>query len=373
MNKNILINYLGRKGGTALYSFEMVKGLIENGASVYGVISSQNEMLEEWKKLNLKKLVIVPTYSGKISCLIATMKFLLKSRYKIKDEFKNLNIDVVYVPAFHIWSEYINELFPNAKKIITNHDPLPHSGNILKNKLIWIYNKRSLKKANDIILLSEKFKIIVSKLYNKKLENVHVIPHGIFDFYNSFKVEKNSMYSKEKINFIFFGRIERYKGLHILAKAYELLYKKYKDITLTVIGNGNFSEYEKEYAKLEGVTVINRWIKDEEVKYFFTGDNIITVLPYLDATQSGVINIAMMNKSLVIATNTGGIGEQVKNKETGLLIAPNNVNELVDAMEYAIKNKIECKQYIDNASKMLSILDWKNLSKILLEIINREK
>lgn len=371
MSKNILVNYLGRKGGTALYSFEMVKGLIENGASVYGIISNQNEMLQEWKKLNLKKLVIIPTYSGKISCLISTIKFLLKNKYKIKNEFKNINIDVVYVPAFHIWSEYINELFPNAKKIITNHDPLPHSGNILKNKLIWIYNKKSLKRANDIILLSEKFRTIVSKLYNKKLENVHVIPHGIFDFYNSFKVKKKSMYSKEKINFIFFGRIEKYKGLHVLSEAYKMLHQKYKDITLTIIGNGDFSEYEEEYSKLEDITIINRWIKDEEVKYFFTGNNIITVLPYLDATQSGVINIAMMNKSLVIATNTGGIGEQVKNKKTGLLVSPNNVKELADTMEFAIKNKKECEQYIDNATEMLSTLDWRNLSKKLLVIINK--
>ena len=140
---------------------------------------------------------------------------------------------------------------------------------------------------------------------------------------------------------------------------------------MTIIGNGDFSEYEEEYSKLEDITIINRWIKDEEVKYFFTGNNIITVLPYLDATQSGVINIAMMNKSLVIATNTGGIGEQVKNKKTGLLVSPNNVKELADTMEFAIKNKKECEQYIDNATEMLSTLDWRNLSKKLLVIINK--
>lgn len=64
MSKNILVNYLGRKGGTALYSFEMAKGLIENGANVYGIISEQNYMLNEWKKLKFKKLLVLPTYNN---------------------------------------------------------------------------------------------------------------------------------------------------------------------------------------------------------------------------------------------------------------------------------------------------------------------
>ena len=370
-DKNILVNYLGRKGGTAVYSFEMTKGLIENGANVYGIISAQNEMLSEWEKLGFKKLIIVPTYYGKMSFIVATIKFLLKNRYKIKDKFNDIKIDIVYVPAFHLWSEYINKLFPKAKKIITNHDPLPHSGNILKNKMIWLYNKKSLKKADDIIILSKQFKETIIKLYDKKIYNIHVIPHGVFEFYSLVETNQKSLYSDEKVNFIFFGRIEKYKGLHILAKAYNLLYEKYKNITLTVIGNGDFSEYEDEYSKLNNITIINRWIKDEEVNYFFKGSNVITVLPYLDATQSGVIGIAMLNKSLIITTNVGGLKEQVKNGITGLVIEANNAEVLMKAMEFAIEKKEVCRKYIDNAYNEIKLLSWKHLAKKVLDITEK--
>lgn len=371
MSKNILVNYLGRKGGTALYSFEMAKGLIENGANVYGIISEQNYMLNEWKKLKFKKLLVLPTYNNNKTFIINTVKFFIKYRFIIKNFFKDVKIDVVYVPAFHNWGELVNNIFPKAKKIVTTHDALPHTGNLIRNKLTWIYNKKSLKNADDIIILSEYFKKYMIDIHNKSEKNIHVIPHGVFNYYNSIKIYNESLYDKETINFLFFGRIEDYKGLSILSKAYKKVSEKYKKVSLTIAGSGDFSKYEKEYKSLRNVHIINRWIDDTEVGNFFCGNNIITVLPYLNATQSGVINIAMINKSLVIATSCSGIVEQICHKQTGILIKPNDINALVKAMEFVIENRNDCNKYIENASKYIESLSWKKLSKKVLKIVEQ--
>ena len=37
--------------------FNLTNSVIENGAEVYAIISKQNEMIDEWKKLKLKKLI----------------------------------------------------------------------------------------------------------------------------------------------------------------------------------------------------------------------------------------------------------------------------------------------------------------------------
>lgn len=372
--KNILVNFLGRKGGTALYAYEMTKGLIENGAEVYAIISKQNEMIDEWKKLKLKKLIIISTYTNKYNFIINSIKFYLFSRLKIKSYLKNEKIDCIYIPCFHPWFSSVNKLFNkiNTKVVITIHDPISHTGSFFKNKLIWLAQKKDLLKADEIIILSNRFKKYVETTYAKRSNQVHVIPHGVFDYYNKLNLKINSsMYDEKKINFIFFGRIEPYKGLNILAKAYRRISEKYKNVSLTVIGNGDFSPYEKEYRNLYNFRLINRWIKDEEINSFFYGKNIVTVLPYLDATQSGVINIAMLNNSLVIATNTGGIKEQVEDKKTGLLISPNNIDELYNAMIYVIENKEKCKVFVQEANKSLLKLNWKALSKELLNIIKK--
>ena len=49
--------------------------------------------------------------------------------------------------------------------------------------------------------------------------------------------------NEETINFLFFGRIEKYKGIQLLAKAYkELVQTPHLDITLTIAGSGNFAD-----------------------------------------------------------------------------------------------------------------------------------
>lgn len=372
--KKILVSYLGTSGGTNLYAYEMAKGLIDNNQSVYALISRENKMLTQWKELSFQKLVIIPTYSSKITCLIRIIKFLFLGEVLLRKEFKDINIDVIYIPALHILDRFIPKIFDRAKCIITDHDPIAHSSNSIFPRMMWYFNRIYLRQADEIILLSEKFRSIAIKNYNKNPKNVHVIPHGVFDYYTlveNKKGNKNVIEYNKKYNFLFFGRIEKYKGLHILSKAYKLLSNKYENISLTIVGNGNFKEYEKEYINLENIRIVNRWINDDEVNSFFRGKNIITVLPYLDATQSGVINIAMLNKSLVITTDVGGLSEQVKNKYTGLLVEPNNVKALTEVMEFAINNIEVCFDYINNAYNEVQNLQWKNLSKKLINIIEK--
>ena len=79
----ILVNFLGRKGGTALYSYEMTRALIENGAEVSAIISSQNHMLNKWKSLSLKNLYIINTYDNKYNFIINSIKFILFDRFTL--------------------------------------------------------------------------------------------------------------------------------------------------------------------------------------------------------------------------------------------------------------------------------------------------
>ena len=106
----ILVNFLGRKGGTALYSYEMTKALVNNGAEVSAVISSKNHMIDEWKKLSLKNLHIIDTYDNKYNFVINTIKFVLFKRFSLKKILKNSDIDIMYIPCFHPWYFFINKI-----------------------------------------------------------------------------------------------------------------------------------------------------------------------------------------------------------------------------------------------------------------------
>jgi glycosyltransferase involved in cell wall biosynthesis len=57
------------------------------------------------------------------------------------------------------------------------------------------------------------------------------------------------------------------------------------------------------------------------------------VLPYTDATQSGVAAIALANSRPVIASNAGDLPDIVQDGRTGLLVPPCDARSLADAME----------------------------------------
>ena len=66
MKEVCLINFTGSKGGGAMYTIELTKGLIHQGVPVVAVVSSSNEDLAQWRELKLKKLVIINTYATSV-------------------------------------------------------------------------------------------------------------------------------------------------------------------------------------------------------------------------------------------------------------------------------------------------------------------
>ncbi|MCX7715407.1 MAG: glycosyltransferase family 4 protein [Clostridia bacterium] len=364
--KKVLVNYIGRKGGGAVYAYEMTKSLINNGCKVYAIIPSSIENLAKWKELNTEELILIETYTNYINYIINTVKFRLFQLPKLKKKFKDVVPDAVYVPMIQPWTRMVNSIFGHSKKIVTVHDPKPHSGSSI---LFDMFCRKTAVEADDIVILSEAFRDYSIRHFKKDADHVHVVPHGIFDYYKEVENDNKSfIYDENKINFLFFGRITKYKGIHILAKAYEKMQND--NVTLTIVGSGDFSEYAKEYEGLKNVRVINRWIEDDEVGSFFRGKNIVTVLPYIDATQSGVIPIAMEYRSLVIASNTGGLSEQVKHGETGYLFCAGDENALYETMKYVAENYEAQSHILDNAYAYINTFSWDTLGRKIVDIID---
>ena len=247
---------------------------------------------------------------------------------------------MIIKPLFHPWADMVTNLYKTAKVITYCHDPIMHSG---VSPLAHILYKSHIKHSNEIVVLTKSFIPIVVQKYGFAEKNVHFSPHGKLGTYKEKQVPQctnlNAIYSQTKTNFMFFGRIQEYKGLHILAKAYEIVRRKYKNVSLTIIGSGNFAEYKNEFDRLEDVTIINRYIADEEVGWCFTGSNLVTVLPYIDATQSGVVPIAMEFGVPIIASSTGGLVEQLNDGMIGVFCRAADAEDLAEKMIKFIEEK----------------------------------
>ena len=87
---------------------------------------------------------------------------------------------------------------------------------------------------------------------------------------------------------LFFGTVQRYKGVHLLCEAYRS-HLELQNRSLVIAGKGDFY-FDSPAAGLD-VVHINRFIDDSELRDLFTRAGVV-VYPYTSATQSGVTSIA---------------------------------------------------------------------------------
>ena len=92
------------------------------------------------------------------------------------------------------------------------------------------------------------------------------------------------------------------------------------------------------YKGLNGVQVHNRWLDDAEIGSFMANSDF-AVLPYVEASQSGVAPLAFGRGRTVIATPVGGLPEQIRNGETGILTETVSAAALADAIRHLTEDR----------------------------------
>jgi D-inositol-3-phosphate glycosyltransferase len=134
---------------------------------------------------------------------------------------------------------------------------------------------------------------------------------------------------------LFFGRIDEYKGLHVLVDAFAAL--DLPDSRLLVAGEIRNEEYGKR-VKSQAINSPRsgdmrldlRIIPNGDVEAFFKAADVLC-LPYLNITQSGLIFLAATFGLPVVATDVGSIAAFVT-PETGLITETNDAKGVAAAL-----------------------------------------
>lgn len=373
--KNILVSFLGRFNSGPLIAIEIAKALKELDYRVYVIISSHVSNKEEWYKCQFDKIYELDTYQSAKDVVQKTIRLELNEKRKIQKAFADVNFDLIIRPMMHKWDNAVLKAFPTVKVLTYCHDPLPHSGTFAINN--WIH-ERWIKRSDYVVVLTKSFVPIVEKEYGISNENIFCSSHGKLGTYKELQATERPdnliTYDEDKINFMFFGRIEKYKGLGFLLEAYRIVREKYDNCTLTIIGSGDFLEYKSLSEELPDVKVVNRYIADEEVGWCFTGENLVTVLPYTDATQSGVVPIAIEYGIPMIATNTGGLMEQLDDGKIGVFCNPCDLKDLSQKMMRFMEEPDLFMEQKNLMADKLSELDWVAIiDKLMKEIAQKSE
>ncbi len=126
-----------------------------------------------------------------------------------------------------------------------------------------------------------------------------------------------------------FGRLRPYKGIDLLADALRQ-FARMDQIELRVVGQGPESAALAALRGLPHVTVENRWVPEAEVGALLAWADAL-VLPYREASQSGVAAAALAARRWVVSTRVGGLPEQLGGQDGVILCEPDPAS-LADAL-----------------------------------------
>ncbi len=139
------------------------------------------------------------------------------------------------------------------------------------------------------------------------------------------------------LRLLHFGRLLPYKGLDMLAEALVGLEAR-ADLVVRVVGSGPESAELDALRALPNVTVENRWVPEDEVGSLLGWADAL-VLPYREASQSGVAAAALAAGRAVVSTNVGGLAEQLRDSDRALLCDPTGA-ALAEAIDGLLGGRI---------------------------------
>jgi len=133
----------------------------------------------------------------------------------------------------------------------------------------------------------------------------------------------------------FFGRLAPYKGIHLLLQSMAILRARGVEVQCVIFGAGPESRWRQSELGKQAIWHV-RWINEEEIDAVIASFDILAV-PYIEASQSGVISLAEAWGVPVVATPVGGLSEQVANLANGHLSGDVTPEAFAAALQEAIQ------------------------------------
>jgi glycosyltransferase involved in cell wall biosynthesis len=285
----------------------------------------------------------------------------IQSFFSLREVLDDNDFDIIHLTEPSARLLPVLPTLSGRELCVTIHDVNEHEG---EKTLHYELVQRLLVKMADNIFVHGKYNLNqLNKKYGKNIK-CKSIPHGDYSMFRNY-CDTGLTYDPMVL---FFGRLEEYKGLETLIDAADIVSEFDSHHEIIIAGNGELA-FDKQLLP-NNIKIINRYIPDERVCELFSRACAV-VLPYHEATQSGIIPISYSFSKPVIVSSVGGIPEVVEHQRTGFLVEPEDSEELANYILKVIRNKQLCIQMGKNAKDFSELyLNWKNISK---EIISSYK
>ncbi len=234
---------------------------------------------------------------------------------------------------------------PNVAKVASANRIPAFEKNIFCKAVLAIF-----KRSDAIICLSAEI--------NNQLNRIKVSSHRIQRINNAVNGKKFAPYPKDKYELfrtqrglnitdpviLFSGNFRAIKGLDVLIDAWPKIYKSYPEAHLFILGSSKYKSNtieEQIFKKVKEGGIPNLHFEGDAANpEDYLGIADILVLPSRMEGMSNTLLEAMASGLATVSSNIGGVADIVNNKETGLLVPAENINETASAITSLLNNPI---------------------------------
>ncbi|MEO0288298.1 MAG: glycosyltransferase family 4 protein [candidate division WOR-3 bacterium] len=297
--------------------------------------------------------------------------------YTIMDYLKFNRKAFLLLPLFFLAGIIENLKISKSEKVdfIFVHWPFPlffisfPAKLFLKKKIISVFYGAELKlfKKNFFgkkfildLILRNSYKIVAISTYTKKqIEEIvgngkyriEVIPYGV-------QIDEKTNFSEKENIILFVGRLVERKGVDYLIKAMRFINADYK---LYIVGDGYKKGELEKLVKKEKVSERVKFLGfvcDKDLIGYYRKSKIF-VLPAIhdrngDTEGLGMVLVeAIINGTVSIGTNVGGIVDIIEDRVTGLLVTEKDEKELAEKINYLIENEKVYRELQENGFRKI--------------------
>jgi glycosyltransferase involved in cell wall biosynthesis len=321
-------------------------------------IRHANELAQECEVLLLLRESVAAAHRAEISPAVRCYLFdaprlrqpwrQMRTTYSLFRAIAAFAPDVIHFQRGHLWFNLGLPLLKRYPLVVTMHDVRHHPGDAPAQNTPQAILNIAYRRADQIIVHGEWLKQAAVRELGLAEDRIHIIPHIAIG------PPASALPQAEEENLIlFFGRIWPYKGLEHLIRAEPLVTAAVPEARIAIAGAGEpFARYRRMMVHPDRFLVYNHWISDTLQAELFHRASVV-VLPYIEASQSGVIPCAYSCAKPVIATRTGSLPEMVEHGRTGYLVPPGDERALADAMIDLLQNKGRRRWMGDNGQRLL--------------------
>ena len=260
----------------------------------------------------------------------ATLWRVLRTRSRLKAWYRERR-PIVHVTMGSIWDQFYLDVpkRQGATILLTVHNARPRIGEEV-GQVAAKMEDRLIRLADHVAVLSDYAGKQMAERIGRQ-RPIHVVAPGLV-MDSSPPGPPKRLESLRPLKFLFFGRMEKYKGLGLLLTAWESLTKSSSiPMTLTIAGSGDIAEHLPTIDRLPRVEVRNGWLSDADMAEIFATHDV-NLLPYSEGSTSATSLAGMWAGMPTIASPIGGFKEQLVPGLNALIMRDISAQALVDCI-----------------------------------------